>query len=271
MKPSSVRSSNSTPKRPESTVDTRYGGTGELAATILEEGEDTPASLFFSQDAGALGLLADEGRFATLPAELLDRVEERFRDPEGRWVGVTGRARVLAYNTDTVCRRRPARLGAGPHRSRLGRSRRMGTGECVVPSVHHGVSLDRRRRRGQKLARGDDRQWNRQLWRQQHRHRAGHRQRRDRRRSGEPLLRLCGRSRGRRGLSRCQPLLCGRRPWVADQRGRHRVDRRRRTTQTRHWRLPTISCQTKRRSTSRPRRSSTRSSRELPRRRDWSR
>jgi iron(III) transport system substrate-binding protein len=62
-------------------VDTRYGGTGELAATILEEGEDTPASLFFSQDAGALGLLADEGRFATLPAELLDRVEERFRDP----------------------------------------------------------------------------------------------------------------------------------------------------------------------------------------------
>jgi iron(III) transport system substrate-binding protein len=33
---------------------------------------------------------------------LLDRVEERFRDPKGRWVGVTGRARVLAYNTDTV-------------------------------------------------------------------------------------------------------------------------------------------------------------------------
>jgi len=83
-------------------VDTRYGGTGELAATILEEGEDTPASLFFSQDAGALGLLADEGRLATLPEELLDRVEERFRDPEGRWVGVTGRARVLAYNNETV-------------------------------------------------------------------------------------------------------------------------------------------------------------------------
>ena len=83
-------------------VDVRYGGTGELAATILEEGQDTPASLFFSQDAGALGLLSDEGRFATLPGELVDRVDERFRDPEGRWVGVTGRARVLAYNTDTL-------------------------------------------------------------------------------------------------------------------------------------------------------------------------
>jgi iron(III) transport system substrate-binding protein len=84
------------------TVDARYGGTGELAATILEEGDNTPASLFFSQDAGALGLLADEGRLATLPPELLDRVEERFRDPQGRWVGVTGRARVLAYNTDAL-------------------------------------------------------------------------------------------------------------------------------------------------------------------------
>ena len=82
------------------TVDARYGGTGELAATILEEGDNTRASLFFSQDAGALGLLADEGRLAALPDELLDRVEERFRDPQGRWVGVSGRARVLAYNTD---------------------------------------------------------------------------------------------------------------------------------------------------------------------------
>jgi iron(III) transport system substrate-binding protein len=84
------------------TVDTRYGGTGELAATILEEGENTPASLFLAQDAGALGLLAAEGRFQELPSELLERVDPQFRDPEGRWVGVTGRARVLAYNTDAV-------------------------------------------------------------------------------------------------------------------------------------------------------------------------
>jgi iron(III) transport system substrate-binding protein len=84
------------------TVDVRYGGTGELAATILEEGENTPASMFFAQDAGALGLLADEGRFDPLPEALLERVDPRFRDPEGRWVGVTGRARVLAYNTDAL-------------------------------------------------------------------------------------------------------------------------------------------------------------------------
>ena len=86
----------------ETTIDVRYGGTGELAATILEEGENTPASLFFAQDAGALGLLADDGLFQSLPEELLKRVDSRFQDPDGRWVGVTGRARVLAYNTNTV-------------------------------------------------------------------------------------------------------------------------------------------------------------------------
>ena len=83
-------------------VDVRYGGTGELAATILEEGENSPAAAFFAQDAGALGLLAGERRLAVLPDEILDRVDPRFRDPNGRWVGVTGRARVLAYNTDAV-------------------------------------------------------------------------------------------------------------------------------------------------------------------------
>ena len=84
------------------TVDARFGGTGELAATLLEEGENSPASALLAQDAGALGLLADEGRFQQLPDEILDLVDPRFRDPEGRWVGVTGRARVLAYNTDAL-------------------------------------------------------------------------------------------------------------------------------------------------------------------------
>jgi len=80
-------------------AEVRYAGTSELAATILEEGANSPADVFFSQDGGALGALAAEGRLATLPTDLVDLVDARFRAAGGSWVGVTGRARVLAYDT----------------------------------------------------------------------------------------------------------------------------------------------------------------------------
>ncbi len=79
-------------------VRVRYGQTAEMAATILEEGRHSPADILFAQDAGALGALARENRLIPLPADLLDRVDPRFRSPDGVWVGVSGRARVVVYN-----------------------------------------------------------------------------------------------------------------------------------------------------------------------------
>src|SRR5687767_1684420 len=83
-------------------ISVRYGDTSELAPTILEEGGNTSADVFFSQDAGALAALGDAGLFRKLPASLVTQVEPRFRDPDGRWIGVTARARVIAYNTDKL-------------------------------------------------------------------------------------------------------------------------------------------------------------------------
>lgn len=83
-------------------VQVRYGDTAEMAATILEEGDNSPADLFFAQDASALGALAQAGRFVELPTALTEQVEPRFRSPENLWVGISGRARVLVYNTDLV-------------------------------------------------------------------------------------------------------------------------------------------------------------------------
>ncbi len=83
-------------------LEVRYGDSAELAATILEEGESSPADVFLSQDAGSLGAVAEAGLFAQLDDEVLDRVDERFRSPDGLWVGTSGRARVAAYNTGAL-------------------------------------------------------------------------------------------------------------------------------------------------------------------------
>jgi iron(III) transport system substrate-binding protein len=83
-------------------LEVRYGDSAELAATIAEEGDNSPADVFFAQDPGSLGALEEEGLLAELPDEILDRVPERFRDPDGRWTGTSGRVRVLAYNTEAL-------------------------------------------------------------------------------------------------------------------------------------------------------------------------
>jgi iron(III) transport system substrate-binding protein len=83
-------------------IEVRYGDSAELAATIAEEGENSPADVFFAQDPGSLGAVEQEGLLAELPQELLDRVEPRFRDPDGHWIGTSGRVRVVAYNTDLL-------------------------------------------------------------------------------------------------------------------------------------------------------------------------
>jgi iron(III) transport system substrate-binding protein len=81
-------------------VEVRWAGTSELAATLLEEGENSPADVFFAQDPGGLG--AVEGLLAPLPQDLLQKVPPEFRDSDGRWVGLSGRARVVVYNTERL-------------------------------------------------------------------------------------------------------------------------------------------------------------------------
>ncbi len=81
------------------TVNARYGKTTALANTLMEEGGTSPADLFFAQDAGALGAITAKGMFATLDPNLLAKVDKRFQGRDATWVGTSGRARVVTYNT----------------------------------------------------------------------------------------------------------------------------------------------------------------------------
>jgi iron(III) transport system substrate-binding protein len=80
----------------------RYGDTASLAAQLLEEGDRTDADVFFGQDAGSLGALEKAELLTTIPQEQLNLVEPRFRSDDGRWVGTSGRARVIVYDPQQV-------------------------------------------------------------------------------------------------------------------------------------------------------------------------
>lgn len=83
-------------------VDVRYAGSTELATLLLEEGDASPADVFLSQDAGALGAVAKADMFATLPESITSMVPAGFTSTDGSWVGVTGRARVIVYDSEQL-------------------------------------------------------------------------------------------------------------------------------------------------------------------------
>ncbi|MFT3663355.1 MAG: extracellular solute-binding protein [Gordonia sp. (in: high G+C Gram-positive bacteria)] len=68
------------------------------ANQILEEGEALPADVFFAQDAGELGRLADAGLLETLPTDITEVVDAKYRPSDNDWAPVTARARVLAFD-----------------------------------------------------------------------------------------------------------------------------------------------------------------------------
>lgn len=83
-------------------VRVRYGDSAELAVLLAEEGDRSEADLFISQSPGALGYLDGEGLLGTLPADVLDLAVDGAKASDGTWVGLSGRQRVLVYNTDAV-------------------------------------------------------------------------------------------------------------------------------------------------------------------------
>ena len=81
-------------------VQVKYAGTGALAATLLEEGDNSPADVFYAQDPG--GLAAVSEMMTQLPDDIIEMTPEWARSEDGHWVGITGRARVVVFGTDDL-------------------------------------------------------------------------------------------------------------------------------------------------------------------------
>ncbi len=84
-------------------VEFLYGGDAELRERIKAEGEDTPADVYMTVDAGNLWQAGQEGLLARLDSPRLNRaVPEGLRDPRGRWYGLSMRVRTVMYNPERV-------------------------------------------------------------------------------------------------------------------------------------------------------------------------
>lgn len=76
---------------------------GPLLARIEAEGENTPADVFITVDAGHLWHAAQSGVLAPINSEILSaNVPANLRDPNNLWFGLSQRARTMVYNTDAV-------------------------------------------------------------------------------------------------------------------------------------------------------------------------
>ncbi len=90
-------------------VRARYGNTAQLTAALLEEGQATPADIFWAQDAGALGAVTKAGLFLpdlmkSIAKDTADGIPAKLRNKADTWVPTSGRARVLAYSSKRVSR-----------------------------------------------------------------------------------------------------------------------------------------------------------------------
>ncbi len=83
-------------------VDVVKAGADELIARLQEEGDKTEADLFMTADGGGLEKAKQAGLLQPHAEVVLSRVPDTLRDPEGHWVALTKRARVIVYSPERV-------------------------------------------------------------------------------------------------------------------------------------------------------------------------
>jgi iron(III) transport system substrate-binding protein len=73
-----------------------------LADQILQEGSNSPADVYLTENSPELMMLTGHHLLAKLPASVTSQVPGRYDSPAGNWVGVALRVSALAYNPSLI-------------------------------------------------------------------------------------------------------------------------------------------------------------------------
>lgn len=83
-------------------VQIRSGKDLELAQVLVQEGENSPADVFITENSPAMSVVSNAGLFAPVNGETLNQVPPQYSSPRGDWTGIAARTTVFVYNTSTV-------------------------------------------------------------------------------------------------------------------------------------------------------------------------
>ena len=83
-------------------VSVRSGDESTLGNQIVQEGSNSPADVFYTENTPVLEALREKGLLAPVDSATLASVPARYDATDGRWLGVSARASVLVYNSDQL-------------------------------------------------------------------------------------------------------------------------------------------------------------------------
>jgi iron(III) transport system substrate-binding protein len=79
-------------------VNVRNGHSSQLANQIMEEGERSPADVFYSEESPPVLALANHSLLAPLTSSALSEIPARYRAKDNTWTAISARSRIVAYN-----------------------------------------------------------------------------------------------------------------------------------------------------------------------------
>lgn len=83
-------------------VSVRNAESPELASQIIEEGDRTPADVFYSEQSPPVAAVGEKGMLAKIDDATLKLVPAKYNAKDGTWMGASVRTRVITYNKNMI-------------------------------------------------------------------------------------------------------------------------------------------------------------------------
>jgi iron(III) transport system substrate-binding protein len=80
-------------------VTIRQGSDLEVGNQLIQEGANSPADVFLTENSPAMVLVDNAGLFEPLPADITEQVPAQYRPENGHWTGIAARSTVFVYDT----------------------------------------------------------------------------------------------------------------------------------------------------------------------------